>query len=110
MESHDALLFSIPISKKVEWIPIIRKEMERPIDFSQCSLRRHKLKVPCEIEVGKNYRDFKKFKDIPIIGEPREFLTMPPKSITEQFSVVSLPEDTPLTKTIYSHMERKFEV
>jgi len=110
MESHDALLFSIPISKKMEWIPIIKKEMERPIDFSQCSLRRHKLKIPCEVEVGKNYRDFKKFKDIPIIAEPTELLNMPPKTVTESFLASVIPEDTPLTKTIYHHMEKKFEV
>jgi DNA polymerase I-like protein with 3'-5' exonuclease and polymerase domains len=91
MESHDALLFSIPVSKLSEWVPIIKKEMERPIDFSKCSLPRHKLKIPCEVEIGKNYRDFKKFKDIPIIAEPTELLDMPPKSVTEQFSVVSLP-------------------
>lgn len=112
MESHDALLFSIPISKKPEWIPIIRKEMERPIDFSKCSLARHKLKIPCEIEVGKNYRDFKKFKDIPIIGEEPELLEMPPKSVTEQFAVATLPKDSKLTDIIYNHDKtlRRFEV
>jgi len=83
MEAHDALLFSIPISKKAEWIPIIKKEMERPINFSQCTLRRHLLRIPCDIEVGKNYMDLKKFKDIAIIPEP---IKMPDlRSITEQF-------------------------
>lgn len=112
MESHDALLFSIPISKKAEWIPIIKKEMERPIDFSQCSLRRHKLKIPCEIEVGKNYRDFKKFKDIPIIGEPTELLDMPPKTVTESFLASVIPPDTKLTDIIYNHDKslKRFEV
>lgn len=107
MESHDALLFSIPISKKAEWIPIIKREMERPIDFSSCSLPRHKLKIPCEVEVGKNYRDLKKFKDIPIISEPVEIPIMPPRSITEKFSVVELPQESKLTDTIYYHQVEK---
>src|SRR5215471_10062890 len=79
MESHDALLFSIPISKIPIWVPIIRKEMERPLDFSQCSLRRRHLKIPCEIETGKNYRDLSKFKDIPLIAEPVEIPVLKPK-------------------------------
>jgi DNA polymerase len=87
MESHDALLFSIPISKKDVWIPIIKEEMERPINFSQCTIRRHKLSIPCEIEIGSNYRDFKKFKDlvIPISYTPKVIPSL--KSITEQFVV-----------------------
>jgi hypothetical protein len=37
--------------------------MERPIDFSHCTIARRELVIPCEIECGKNYRDLKKFKD-----------------------------------------------
>lgn len=89
MESHDALLFSIPVSKVSTYAPIIQKEMERPINFSQCSLKRRSLKIPCELETGKNYRDLSKFKDVilpptePIKEEP--IVEMPPQSITEQF-------------------------
>jgi hypothetical protein len=72
MEAHDALLFSIPLSKKPLWIPIIKQEMERPIDFSHCTIARRELVIPCEIECGKNYRDLKKFKDFSeIIPIPR---------------------------------------
>jgi uracil-DNA glycosylase family 4 len=115
MESHDALLFSIPVSKLMLWTPIIREEMERPIDFSTCSLPRRELSIPCEIETGHNYRDFKKFKDIPIIGANPVTLEMPPKSITEQFSIVELPPDSKLTDMIYNNQEfkkmlRDFEV
>lgn len=111
MESHDALLFSIPLSKLAEYSVIIKKEMERPIDFSQCSIKRRRLKIPCELETGKNYRDLKKFKDIPIISEPVEVLRMPPRTVTEAFLAPTIPEDTPLTNLIYHHtVERKFEV
>ena len=110
MESHDALLFTIPKSKIAEYIPIIRKEMERPIDFSRCSLRRHMLKIPCEIETGKNYRDLSKFKDIPIIRPPVDLVNTVPKSITDQFTVQPiLPPDTKLTDIIYTHQERKLD-
>lgn len=85
MESHDALLFSIPVSKKALWIPIIKREMERPIDFSRCSLPRHELIIPCDVEVGKNYQDLKKFKDLPIIMPPKVPLQTRPLSVTEQF-------------------------
>jgi DNA polymerase I-like protein with 3'-5' exonuclease and polymerase domains len=83
MEAHDALLFCIPISKKFEWIPIIKEEMERPINFSQCTLRRHDLVIPCDIEVGKNYMDLSKFKDIPVIPKLKP---TPPKNVTEAFT------------------------
>jgi uracil-DNA glycosylase family 4 len=108
MESHDALLFSIPVSKKLEWIPIIKQEMERPIDFSKCSIPRRHLKIPCDVEIGSNYRDLSKFKDFPIVVPSTQILAMPPKSITEQFLASVVPEDTHLDKTIYHYnTERK---
>lgn len=111
MESHDALLFSIPKSKVKEYALIIKDEMERPIDFTYCSLPRRELVIPCEIEIGFNYRDLKKFKDLPIIKPPVELLDMPPKSVTEQFLAVQLPQDSKLIDTIYHHtVERKFEI
>lgn len=85
MEAHDALLFCIPKSKLTTWIPIIKEEMERPIDFSHCSLPRHELVIPCDIETGTNYRDLSKFKDFKL--ESAQKIILPQKSITEQFLV-----------------------
>ena len=85
MESHDALLFCIPKSKLTEWVPIIKEEMERPINFSQCTLKRHELIIPCDIEVGENYMNLKKFKDMVIPFIPKPIPSF--KSITEQFRV-----------------------
>lgn len=86
MEAHDALLFSIPVSKLQEWTPIIKEEMERPIDFSRCTIKRHPLSIPCDVEVGDNYMDLKKFRDfVPIqvpVEEPRV-----PQNVTEAFTV-----------------------
>jgi DNA polymerase I-like protein with 3'-5' exonuclease and polymerase domains len=62
VEAHDALLCSVPEDKVDLWGTIIRDEMERPIDFSKCSLPRRNLIVPCELEIGRNYQDLSKFK------------------------------------------------
>lgn len=62
MESHDALLLLVPEERANEASKIAKEEFECPIDFSTCSLSRDKLVIPCEVEIGKNYYDFKKFK------------------------------------------------
>lgn len=62
VESHDALLVSVPIERKLEAASILKEEFERPLDFSKCSLPRGKLVIPCEIEEGYNYKDLSKFK------------------------------------------------
>jgi uracil-DNA glycosylase family 4 len=109
MESHDALLFSMPVSRKIKYIPIIKEEMERPIDFSCCSISRRELIIPCEIEIGSNYRDLSKFKDIPLISTPKQELIVRKKTLQEEFTVtdIDLPEESQLTKTIYHSMEGK---
>jgi len=62
VESHDALLVSVPINRRFEAANILREEFERPINFSKCSLPRGQLIIPCEIESGYNYKDLSKFK------------------------------------------------
>lgn len=62
MESHDALLFCIKQDEVNDIAPIIKQEMERPINFSTCSIKRRSLIIPCEIEIGENYKDLSKFK------------------------------------------------
>lgn len=61
-----------------------------------------------------DYRDLSKFKDIPIIAEPTEMVEVRPRNITEQFSMIELPQDSKLTDIIYRNQEdkmmRKFEV
>ena len=62
LEAHDALLFAVRIEYLDDFISIAKKEMERPINFTACSLPRRFLKIPCDIEVGENYKDLHKFK------------------------------------------------
>jgi hypothetical protein len=63
MEAHDGLLFSIPKTRVDRYAEIIREEMERPIDFRQCSLSRDvDLSIPCDVEIGPNYMELEKMR------------------------------------------------
>jgi len=62
LEAHDALLFAVRKEYLEDFIPLAKKEMERPINFKMCSLPRRSLKIPCDVEIGENYRDLKKYK------------------------------------------------
>lgn len=105
MEAHDSLLFSVPVRLKEHCIAIIKQEFERPIDFSRCSLPRGILIIPCDVETGTNYRDFKKFKDIPIIGRQKAFIATRPLTPTEQFALDPVLKDTELDTKVYNNMK-----
>jgi len=62
LESHDALLFIIDEQDIDEFVPIVKEEFERPINFETCSIARSELIIPVEIEIGSNYLELKKFK------------------------------------------------
>ena len=63
VESHDSLTFLVPVNDVSSFVPVIRTEMERPIDFSKCSLPRGLLSIPSEVEIGDNYQEFNKYND-----------------------------------------------
>lgn len=89
VESHDALLWMVRKDELTEFVPIAIKEMERPINFSVCSIRRHSLKIPCEVETGYNYMELSKFK-FEIKAPLYEDVNLPPvrrMTTTEQFMV-----------------------
>jgi DNA polymerase I-like protein with 3'-5' exonuclease and polymerase domains len=87
LEAHDALLFSIRIEYLEDFIPIARKEMERPINFRACSLPRRSLRIPCDVEIGENYRDLKKFKFAVPEEEVVQHRFVLPQTITEEFTI-----------------------
>jgi DNA polymerase I-like protein with 3'-5' exonuclease and polymerase domains len=62
LESHDAILVQNYESQSDEVRGVVKEEFEREIDFSRCSLKRNSLKIPCDCEVGYNYKDMRKFK------------------------------------------------
>jgi hypothetical protein len=70
MESHDAFTAEIPKTAREDIAGYTREVMERPIDFSGCTLSRGMLVIPCDIEFGENYKDFKKWKG-PSLGLDR---------------------------------------
>ena len=63
LESHDALLIATRINDVKEVARVAREEMERPISFRNCSLSRRELVIPSEVEIGENYKDFRKYKE-----------------------------------------------
>jgi len=90
LEAHDALLFSVRKEYLEDFITIARKEMERPINFLKCSLSRRHLKIPCDVEIGENYMDLKKFKSTELTDSQKyekELGDFRVKTITEQFMV-----------------------
>jgi uracil-DNA glycosylase family 4 len=62
IESHDSLLCSVSIPRVNDAAIILRQEMERPIDFSKCSLPRGTLVIPADIETGYNYKELSKYR------------------------------------------------
>lgn len=63
LESHDSLLFSIGVNDLRSVVPVVRKEMEREINFENCSIPRRGLIIPCEVEIGDNYQRLTKYRD-----------------------------------------------
>ena len=63
VESHDSLTFLVPVNEVKYYVPIIRTEFERPLDFSKCTIPRGLLTIPCDIEIGDNYMEFSKYKE-----------------------------------------------
>lgn len=62
-EGHDAGMAEVPIARKEEYGAIFKEEMERPIDFSQCSLFRDiQLSIPCELSWGENWGEMEDLK------------------------------------------------
>lgn len=109
MEAHDGLLFSIRREYLEDFIPIIKREMERPINFAGCSLPRRSLKIPSEVEVGENYMDLKKYKD-PVFDKHAELVIRHELTVEEKLAHVEIPPDTKLDKDIYRSMTNKFLV
>ncbi len=62
VEAHDALLVMVKENEAEEVACLLREEMSRPIDFSECSLKRGVLVIPSDIEFGYNYKELSKFK------------------------------------------------
>ena len=60
-EAHDSFLVQAPEDKIDQWIPILKEEMEKPIDFKNCTLSRGILIIPSDAQVGLNYKELRKY-------------------------------------------------
>jgi uracil-DNA glycosylase family 4 len=57
VEAHDALV-GLVLKRDVDaYKSILHEEIERPIDFSRCTIKRDSLVIPAESKVGYNYRE-----------------------------------------------------
>lgn len=62
-ESHDALVFQMPRGEAKDICREIKPIMEQPISFRTCSIQRdYDLIIPCDFEVGDDYKDMSKLK------------------------------------------------
>lgn len=64
VEAHDALVIEAPKNNWEPFARLLRENMQKEIDFNQCSLKRdYRLKIPADIEVSDtHYGDFHKVK------------------------------------------------
>ena len=64
-ENHDSLTMQVPATNWEPYARLMKKHLEKPIDFSvYCSLKRNcKLTIPADVEIAeKNYAEFTKVK------------------------------------------------
>lgn len=68
-ESHDSFLAQIDKNEVYDLVPRIKSLVEEEIDFANCSLPRGKLLINWDAEIAEhNYKDFKKFKALELVG------------------------------------------
>lgn len=62
LEAHDAFLYQCRPDEVQDRSKEVKKELEKGIDFSGCSLSRGVLYIPAEFEIGENYKDMDKLE------------------------------------------------
>lgn len=60
VEAHDALIGLVKAEHKEAYVKIMHEEIEVPIDFSRCTIKRGELIIPAESKWGYNYKEFNK--------------------------------------------------
>jgi DNA polymerase-1 len=63
IETHDSLTALVRIAEVDAVDRIVREEMTRPIDFSNCTIKRGSIVIPCGSEMSEtNLKKFKKYR------------------------------------------------
>ena len=61
VEAHDALVGLVKETEIDLYLSYAVPAFETPIDFSGCTLPRGSIVIPCEVKVGRNYKDLKDY-------------------------------------------------
>jgi DNA polymerase I-like protein with 3'-5' exonuclease and polymerase domains len=62
-EMHDGLLTEVPKDDYMRYAQVVKKVMERPMSYRECTLSRDfDLVVPAELSVGENWMELKEIK------------------------------------------------
>ena len=59
IEAHDALIGLIRDEYVDQYIQLMHEELEKPIDFSRCTIKRGTVVIPAETKFGKTYKECK---------------------------------------------------
>jgi hypothetical protein len=63
LEWHDGFLALVPEDETEIYGRLFMRWMELPIDFSECSLPRGELIIPCELEISEStFYDLRKYE------------------------------------------------
>lgn len=63
LEWHDGFLALVPEKEVDLYVPVFTSWMEKPIDFSECSIKRGVISIPCEIEFSdKTFYDLRAYE------------------------------------------------
>lgn len=61
-ETHDAFIAQIPENRYQECYQICKEAFEKPIDFEKCTIKRQPITIPCDVKIGYNWGQLKKYK------------------------------------------------
>lgn len=62
VEAHDALVGLVFREDVDRYVRIMHEEIERPIDFTHCTLSRGLLVIPAETKIGRDYKNLTDYK------------------------------------------------
>jgi hypothetical protein len=62
IEAHDSFTVLYRVEKRDEVYRTFKEELEKPIDFTQCTISRGSIVIPCEATIGPNLKDLKKYE------------------------------------------------
>ena len=60
VEAHDALVAIVREGDVDDYLHILVREIQQPISFERCTIKRGEVIIPTETKVGRNYREFDK--------------------------------------------------